>query len=247
MIVGSSKRHQSHPSNVWQWLAVDDSTLEQSDLVEINLTLASGIPGLESLDIDRYVNIVDDWTDQFRRQLPDMERMFRATPERWKNDIGFFRVGMLMGFLGHVIGITYIEEQKHAQSVRYTDPGHLFLHGLIDTKQGTCGNMAALHVAMCRRMGWPVSLACARSHLLSRFDDGNVIHNIEATSTHPGTIKACYCGKQDLAQILADSLQRVVTAPTGTYTIRPFFPDSSNDKVFKPRPSNPGPTTRPTE
>jgi hypothetical protein len=45
-------------------------------------------------------------------------------------------------------------------------------------------------------MGWPVSLACARSHLLSRFDDGEVIHNIEATSTHPGAFASdpdeCY-------------------------------------------------------
>lgn len=93
---------------------------------------------------------------------------------------------MLQGFLAYVIGIKYIEEQKLATAIYYTDPGQLFLHGLIDTKQGTCGNMAALHVAICRRMGWPVSLACARSHFISRFDDGEVIHNIEATSTHPG-------------------------------------------------------------
>jgi hypothetical protein len=47
--------------------------------------------------------------------------------------------------------------------------------------------MAALHVAMSRRMGWPVSLACVKSHFISRFDDGKVVHNIEATSTHPGS------------------------------------------------------------
>jgi hypothetical protein len=36
-------------------------------------------------------------------------------------------------------------------------------------------------------MGWPVSLACAHCHFLSRYDDDEVVYNIEATSTHPGS------------------------------------------------------------
>lgn len=47
--------------------------------------------------------------------------------------------------------------------------------------------MPALHVTISRRMGWPVSLACAKSHFLSRYDDGEVYHNIEATSDRPGS------------------------------------------------------------
>ena len=36
------------------------------------------------------------------------------------------------------------------------------------------------------RLGWPVSLASVKSHFISRYDDGEVHHNIEATNTHPG-------------------------------------------------------------
>jgi hypothetical protein len=172
---------------LWQLLALPDEELEQADVVVLNLAVAKEIPSLAKLQISNYVNVVDDWTAQFRRVLPSMEVQFRQTPERWRNDIRLFRVGMLQGFLGHEIGLRYIEEQKTATAVSYTNPGDLFLNGLIDTKRGTCGNMAALHVAMARRMGWPVSLACAKTHFLSRFDDGQVIHNIEATSTHPGS------------------------------------------------------------
>lgn len=172
---------------LWQLLALPDEELEQADVVVLNLAVATGIPSLANLDVHRYVRIVNEWTAQFKAVLPGMEAQFRRTPERWKNDIRFFRVGMLQGFLGHEIGLRYIEEQKNVTEVWYTDPGDLFLNGLIDTKRGTCGNMAALHVAMARRMGWPVSLACAKSHFLSRFDDGEVVHNIEATSTHPGS------------------------------------------------------------
>src|SRR5438270_3578519 len=97
----------------WQFLALPHEQLEQADLVRLNLAVARGIPGLENLDVEKYVRTVDEWTAQFRRELPGMERNFKTTPWKWKNDIRFFRVGMLQGFLGHVIGIRYIEEQKH--------------------------------------------------------------------------------------------------------------------------------------
>lgn len=189
---------------IWTLLALDDGELEQFDLVAANLAVARQVPALAKLDIPAYVKIVDDWTQRFARRLPDMERMFRQTPARWKSDVRFFRVGMLQGFLGHEIGLRYIEDQKHVTAVRYTDASDLFINGLIDKKEGTCGNMAALHVAMCRKMGWPVSLAVAKSHLLSRFDDRQVLHNIEATSTHPGA----FCSEEDSFYVKKYSLPR---------------------------------------
>lgn len=166
---------------LWQLLALDDTELEATDLVEINLSVAREIPSLQNLDVSRYCRIVDQWTDAFRNWLPTAEKRFHQRREYFKNDIRLFRVGMLAAYMGKFLGIRYIEWHKKAKSIYYTNPSELFLNGLIDTKLGSCGNMAALHVAMSRRMGWPVSLACAKSHFLSRFDDGEVIHNIEAT------------------------------------------------------------------
>jgi hypothetical protein len=166
---------------LWQLLALDDAELEATDLVEMNLSVAREIPSLEKLDVPRYCRIVDQWTNAFRNWLPSAEKKFRDQKAYFKNDIRFFRVGMLASYMGKFLGIRYIESQKTGTSILYTNPSDLFLNGLIDTKQGSCGNMAALHVAMSRRMGWPVSLACANSHFLSRFNDGDVIHNIEAT------------------------------------------------------------------
>jgi hypothetical protein len=110
----------------WQFLASPDDQLERADVVRLNLAIARGIPGLENLDVEKYVRTVDEWTETFRRELRGMERNLKATPQKWKNDIRFFRVGMLQGFLGHVIGIKYIEEQKHAEGVYYTDPVNCF-------------------------------------------------------------------------------------------------------------------------
>src|SRR5262249_50895476 len=70
--------------------------------------------------------------------------------------------------------------------VRYTDPSDLFLNGVMETRRGTCGNMSMVHVALAWRLGWPVSLACVHSHHITRYDDGRVRYNIEATDTGRG-------------------------------------------------------------
>jgi hypothetical protein len=58
----------------------------------------------------------------------------------------------------------------------------------MDTRKGTCASMPALHVAICWRLGWPVSLACVGPHYVCRYDDGEVVHNIEATDTGRGGV-----------------------------------------------------------
>ncbi len=181
---------QSIGRSTWQLLALSDEVLEQADVVEMNLAVAKEIPRLAKLDVDRYCRIVDEWTEQFASHLPEWEEGFAKTPWKWKNDIRFFRVGMLAGFIGRELSIDYIEDQKHVTAIAYTNPSDLFLNGLIDTKRGTCGSMPTLHVAMARRLGWPVGLAAVKSHHVSRFDDGAVNYNVEASVAHPGAFSS---------------------------------------------------------
>jgi len=181
--------------SVAQLITLSDAELEQVDIVEMNIAVARGIPGLEKLDYDHYRSTVDKWTDQFRLLLAAKEFDFRKNPERFKNDINFFRLGLLAEFLDYHVGVAYVENQKQAlkrglKSISYTDPGHLMLHGLIDTKRGTCATMPTLHVAIGRRMGWPVSVSCAKSHFICRYDDGEVVYNIESTDTGRGGFAA---------------------------------------------------------
>ena len=124
--------------------------------------------------------------------MPAAEVNFHKSPRKWRNDINFFRLGMLATYLTRECGIRYDEkysqEQKQGKVSRYTEPGALLLHGLIDTKRGTCANMPVLHVAIGRRLGWPVSLAAVGPHYVCRYDDGKVHYNIEATYTGPGFV-----------------------------------------------------------
>jgi hypothetical protein len=173
-----------------QLLACSDAELARVDPLVMNLLVARSIPSLADLDLARYQELADQWAEDVRRRLPAAERVFLQTPQHWKNDLNFFRLGVLCGYLEHEAGLSYNEDQRYAAAIRYTDPSDLFLNGVMDTRQGTCANMAALHVALGWRLGWPVSLACVRSHYICRYDDGQVTHNIEATQAGYGGFKS---------------------------------------------------------
>jgi hypothetical protein len=93
---------------------------------------------------------------------------------------------VLCQYLDVEAGIAYNDDQRDAQAVRYTDPNDLFLTGAMDSRRGTCGNMAALQLALGWRLGWPVSLAKAWWHTYLRFDNGEAVWNVEATDTGRG-------------------------------------------------------------
>lgn len=172
---------------VRQMLAMSDAELAGVDPVVMNLVIAKGIPALAELDIAHYVSMADEWGADLVQQMRAWEQKeFYPAPQNWKNDIGYFRLGIVCWYVDLVLGVTYKENQRDVKRILYTDPTDLFLNGLMDTGKGTCGNLATLHVVLGRRAGLPVSLACVGSHYICRYDDGKVTHNIEATETGNG-------------------------------------------------------------
>ena len=90
---------------------------------------------------------------------------------------------MMCWYVGNILGVRYRENQRKKKLVLYTDPSDLFLVGVMDIRQGTCGSMPLLYITLGWRLGWPLSLACVGSHCICRYDDGKKIINIEATNT----------------------------------------------------------------
>jgi hypothetical protein len=166
--------------------ALTDPELSALDPVVMNLSVAREIPSLADLDIGHYVSVVDGWAADLHNRMPVLEADFRKTPEDWRDDIDFFRLGLVCWYCDIVLGVAYREDHRNLTRVRYTDPTDLFLCGVIDTRRGTCATLALLHVVIGRRIGLPVSLACVGSHFLCRFDNGQKTINIEATDTGRG-------------------------------------------------------------
>jgi hypothetical protein len=69
------------------------------DPVEMNLLVAIGLASLANLNIPRYQGICDEWAGDIARRLPSAEVEFHKTPQHWKNDIRFFRLGMVCWYV----------------------------------------------------------------------------------------------------------------------------------------------------
>jgi len=180
---------QSWPT-VDELLGLSAEQLLEIDPLAMNLIVANGIPSLANLDIGKYVSQADEWAADIRDRLPRMEAHFRRSPAGWKNDVRFFRLGIVCWYVDEVLRVTYPDELANAEDRIYADPLNVFVNGLIDRRQGSCANMPVLHVAIGWRLGWPVSLACAANHMFCRYDDGEVTHNIEATAFGRGGFRS---------------------------------------------------------
>lgn len=44
-----------------------------------------------------------------------------------------------------------------------------YAHGVVQTKKGTCANMAAFYIAVAQRLGYPVQAVAAPQHLFARY------------------------------------------------------------------------------
>jgi hypothetical protein len=176
--------------NYLELVGLTDAELARLDPIEMNLLVAKSIPSLAGLDIGHYQKLADEWAKGVAARLPYAEKRFQQSPAYWKNDVNFVRLSVLFEHLDRGLGITYNEYQRDANQVLYTNPSQLFVNGVMDTRQGSCSSLAALYLALAWRLGWPVSLATAVSHLFCRYDDGRVRYNIETSRIGTGGFAA---------------------------------------------------------
>jgi hypothetical protein len=179
-------------------LGMTDNELATVDVFVMNSVIAKGIPSLSNLDITRYVKMADEWERELRKYLPVADRNFYRNPHRWGNDLDIARLSFISWFLCDRLKVRYREDYAPLKQISYTDPTALFLCGIMDTQQGTCGNMATLFLALARRLDLPVSLACVGAHFICRFDDGTKAINIETSTFHEGGGFSCGTDQQYL-------------------------------------------------
>ncbi|MBC8373787.1 MAG: tetratricopeptide repeat protein [Planctomycetes bacterium] len=161
-------------------LAMSPAQLADVDIAEMNLLCATGLPGAEKLDVckafsrlDDYARTVRYWTDQ---SMPE----FHRNPDISENSQAKFRVLLLISVLRKEFGVHY--NDRGQRNCDFSDSKNPFLHGLIDdTNGGTCASMPVMYVAVGRRLGYPMSIVLAKTHIFARWDDGDERFNIEGT------------------------------------------------------------------
>ena len=162
-------------------LAMSPAQLADVDIAEMNLLCATGLPGAKKLDVgkafsrlDEYARSVRHWTDQ---SMWD----FRQNPDKFENSQAKFRVLLLISVLQKEFGVHY--NDRGERNCDFTNSKNPFIHGMIDDANGgTCASMPVMYVAIGRRLGYPMSLVLAKTHIFARWDDGRERFNIEGTN-----------------------------------------------------------------
>ncbi len=162
-------------------LAMSPEQLAEVDIAEMNLLCASGLPGAENLDVSKKLSRLDEYASCVRYWTNQSMPAFHENPDKYDNSEAKFRVLLLISVLQKEYGVHY--NYRGERNCDFTDSKNPFIHGLIDDSNGgTCASMPIMYVAVGRRLGYPMRLVLAKTHIFARWDDGKERFNIEGTN-----------------------------------------------------------------
>jgi hypothetical protein len=114
----------------------------------------------------------------------ELQPLFDQHPERFDHSGAVFRMMVMVEALQLDLGVSYRTDLIEADDQAFfSSAEHLFIHGVIQGKGGTCSSLPPLYVAVGRRLGYPLKLVRAKRHLFARWDNVKGPHfNVECTS-----------------------------------------------------------------
>lgn len=204
--------------NLARLLEMSDEELRSIDPVLQNLAVAAEISPSTEIDVESAVRTVDRWAEGCVRWMAGLEHHFHGDPGQWDGDAHFFRLGLLYQYMDQYLGIRYREDQRSSSSVSYTDCSDLFVHGVVETHRGTCGNLPATYAALAWRLDIPVTLACIGYHVICQYSGPTTRYNLEITGLGEGGFS---------------------TPSDSFYRSRPYFRPSAFDEGSDLRPLTP--------
>ena len=132
----------------------------------------------EQIDTGTAALIVSEaWSDmvagrRYQQQLDDIATEIRSRLKTAKPTVEAIPV----------INSYLFDELKFRTIAKADDPYDLFLHSVMDRKQGYCLSLSILYLAIGERLGLPLHGVVVPGHFFVRYDDGHVRFNIETTA-----------------------------------------------------------------
>jgi tetratricopeptide (TPR) repeat protein len=143
----------------------------------------------EQIDLGTAALIVSEaWSDMvagrhYQQQLDDMAAEIRSRLKAKNAPMGVAAIPIINDYL--------YNELKFKAIDKATDPYDLFLHSVMDRKQGYCLSLSFLYLSIGERLGLPLYGVVVPGHFFVRYDDGKTRFNIEATN-HGGSAPDSY-------------------------------------------------------
>ncbi len=119
------------------------------------------------------------WSDmvagrRYLEQLDTMALEIRQRLRRQRLRVGYRAIPVINDYLFRELGFKTI---AHAD-----DPNDLFLHSVLDRRQGYCLSLSVLYLSLAERLGLKVYGVVVPGHFFVRYDNGRMRFNIETTS-----------------------------------------------------------------
>lgn len=185
---GDAFGNSAPPISFGELMQLKPDEIARHDIGRLNLLCAQGLPG-EYVDLGVELQTLDRWTEVVRQVTNQYMRRFREHPEQFKYSEGYFRMVVLITVLQQDFRVGYnpardsLPDKPEPGHIFFANSVDLFIHGLLDKRLGTCTSMPVLYVAVGRRLGYPLKLVAAKSHLFARWDAGDGKQfNIEGTN-----------------------------------------------------------------
>jgi len=170
-------------AEILKLMALDDSELNSLGTATLNLRCAMALEPRLAIDVDFCSAVLDRWAGAVADGIKRMIAIFRRSPERFSHSFSRFRAMALVTVLQRDLGIGYSPHLRSAPVEAFT-LRDIFIHGVIETRHGTCASLPVIYAAVARRLGFPIRLVRSRAHCFARWDEGNAgdRFNIECTS-----------------------------------------------------------------
>jgi len=136
--------------------------------------------GEEDLDLATAVLIIcEEWNVdvqglKYRAQLDDMALDIRSRLKEQKIPADYRAIPVINKLLFDELGFKSVKQANN--------PDDLFLHSVLDNKQGYCLSLSVLYLSLSERLGLPLYGVVVPGHFFVRYDDGRIRFNIETTS-----------------------------------------------------------------
>ena len=134
----------------------------------------------DEVDLATAVLIVsENWSDmvygrRYLSRLDDMAREIRERLSEKKIPTNYRAIPVINEYLFEELGFNSLSEA--------TDPNSLFLHTVLDKKEGYCLSLSILYLSIAERIGLDIYGVVVPGHFFVRYDDGHERFNIETTS-----------------------------------------------------------------
>ncbi len=169
----------------WQELCRLDESIQNRFFIAVtNLLCATGLPGAAEINIDSCLQVIDQWADAVRQETARLRYLFERQPASYHNSEAHFRMMVLVTVLQRDFGVHYSPRfNAMPDSEFFSKSEHLFIHGVLQSREGTCSSLPPTFAAVGRRLGYPLKLVTTAEHAFLRWDGPTGERfNIECTS-----------------------------------------------------------------